>query len=716
MESRIEAVTVYRQGARVARACELDLDGPREVRIGGLPLCLDDASLTARVEALDEGAPAVATEVRVALDLGDAVARADDDSLEAAADEVERLRLACAQLEDDLRSLSLLSLAERPKRGRGEAPQASPTRARLALVELRAARAQALGAELTARRVELRRAERRHAELADRDRRSSSARQARSHELRKVAVVTLEVPEGAARRARVWLEYLVPGARWAPAYTLRFDEGLGKVALAMRALVAQKSGEDWSAVRVTLSTAAPQVFTDLPELTSKRIGRAQPPPPKRGFRAPPRGAEELYEDYARGLRREPPPPQPRSEAELMPALADGVYDDHDAPADVGGLEQRLQKERPAAHAPPPPGAAMPLPAQAMPTFAMPMTKSRGGGMLSGLFSGGGGYAPASVEPEMARNLVQAGLDEGGGAPLAPETIDLADYGRLRMPPPHAATRGKLTALSRQEIYLELFVGVRAVTTVEIGAELDTARQRAEAIDEGRLPARHRIAWSDAYDYAYAAETPLDVPSDGEFHNVPVVAAEASSRVLHVVAPREALEVFRVARIDNPLDAPLLAGPADIYVGASYLATSDVRFTAKRGRMRVGLGVDQGVKVARNARFREESAGLMGGTLILRHDIEVDLANHSGAEIELEVRERLPTLREGEDEIKVELGEVAPPWEPFEPEARQDGEAPLRGGHRWKVALADGASRKLSAAYAVRIASKHELVGGNRRES
>jgi hypothetical protein len=706
MESRIAAVTVYRQGARVSRVCELDGAGDREIRISGLPLCLDDGSLRARVEALEEGAPPpIASDVRVALELGVSdprLAPADDENLAAAADEVKRLGLACGQLEDDLRALAQLTLGPRPKRARGVEPAPSPTAARLALIELRSARSSALVAELGVKRAELRRAERRLAELADRDRRGSSARQLREHELRKVAVISLVAPEGAARRARVWIEYLVPGARWAPAYTLRFDEALEEVALTMRALVAQKSGEDWSAVAITLSTAAPQTFTDLPELASKRIGRAQSPPAKRGFRAPPRGVDELYDDYQRAARRAPaPPPAVIAAPEPKTDIAAGFDAPADEPTRAGGFQPQAMA----------PGLAMPV---APAGYGLPKSS----GLLSGLF-GGGGAAPASVSaPEQARLGPDSRrkADEDALAPAPPEALDLADYGALRMPPATAASRGTLAITSRQELYLELYLGVAAISTVDVSGALGAAQERAQAIDQARLPARHRLAWSDSYDYAYTAQTPLDVPSDGEFHNVAVVAAEAAARVVHVVVPREATEVFRVARIDNPLDAPLLAGPADIYVGSSYLATSDVRFTAKRGRMKVGLGVDQGVKVARNARFREESAGLMGGTLILRHELEVELANHSGGDIELEVRERLPVVREHEDEIKVEVGEVAPAWEPYEPEPRQDGEAPLRGGYRWRLTLADGASRKLAAAYAVRIAAKHELVGGNRREA
>ena len=66
-------------------------------------------------------------------------------------------------------------------------------------------------------------------------------------------------------------------------------------------MVGQATGEDWSGVALTLSTASPQQWTELPELKSRRIGRRQPPPAKTGWRPPPVGADELYADYDRDL-------------------------------------------------------------------------------------------------------------------------------------------------------------------------------------------------------------------------------------------------------------------------------------------------------------------------------------------------------------------------------------------------------------------------------
>jgi hypothetical protein len=176
-------------------------------------------------------------------------------------------------------------------------------------------------------------------------------------------------------------------------------------------------------------------------------------------------------------------------------------------------------------------------------------------------------------------------------------------------------------------------------------------------------------------------------------------------------------VFRLARLDNPHDAPLLPGPIDVYDGKDFVLATRVAFTPPRGALELGLGVDQRVKAARRTRFREETSGMLRGSLRLEHEIEIDVENLTGAPAEVEVRERVPVPAVGaDDDVAVEIDRVAPVWEAWDPEPESAGSATLRGGHRWQLALAPSEKRTLELRYSVKIASKHELVGGNRRES
>ena len=78
------------------------------------------------------------------------------------------------------------------------------------------------------------------------------------------AVIFLDVAEPGDRAVR--LSYLVSHASWAPAYNLRAGGEMKAVAVEYNAVIRQMSGEDWSNVTLTLSTASPTMVADAPIL------------------------------------------------------------------------------------------------------------------------------------------------------------------------------------------------------------------------------------------------------------------------------------------------------------------------------------------------------------------------------------------------------------------------------------------------------------------
>jgi hypothetical protein len=686
----IDTVTVYRRGARVRRSIPIE-PGATEVKLTRLPLALDDGSVRVQVEG--NGVRAVDVRVGVEVPPEDpSLAPPRDEELRAAARDLAVLRAEVERIGKASARLDSLTVRGRPRPKRGEAPGAIPVDARQKLARLRSAEAERLSNELASRRTELRRAERKHAELQDRARRASSARNAREHELRKTALVRLD--GRADGGAKLLFEYLVPGACWSPSYTVWLEDQ-GRARLAMRAVVAQRSGEDWKGAKLVLSTADPERWTELPELAKLRIGRAQPPRPKRAWRAPPEGAAALYADYDRVFG------EPRG-AEIPEAAptSEVLEGERETPVEA------IATARPA----PPPGM-MP---QAAPVPVMARARS------STLLETAAGViaAPAALLDAMIPKQA-ASYGRLGGGPAAPEpaevtaapTFDLdveaMAYGRLRMFGPDSARRGELAAIAATEVYAEgLTVSIDVAVAIRVAvqvAELDAA-----------LPAGH--VWPeapDAFDYAYAAEVAADVPSDGAFHVVPLVSWDVPAKLRHVAVPREASDVFRLVEIECP-DAALLDGPADVYEKKrgeyTYLLTGRVRPTAPGARLSLGLGVEQAIKIARNVTFTEESTGLLGGGLALVHDIAIDLKNNLARAAEIEVRERVPIKREDDDDVEVVVGAVDPAWKDW------DQEDTLSGGHAWTLSLGAGAEKTLKARYTVRISAKHQLVGGNRRES
>jgi hypothetical protein len=623
-----------------------------------------------------------------------------DAELELAKLELAQATLAAEQLQRSLDSLASLEPGTRGQPEEGHVPPSSPIAARLELLGFRRARAEALIVRQAEAAERLRLTRERLATLQERVRVASQARNVRTWEIRKAAVIRLEAPIGAqASRLRLRLHYFVPGARWAPAYTVRLDRTLTEGTLELRAMVGQSTGEDWTNVALTLSTATPQQWTELPELRAQKIGRAQPEPAKTGWRPPPIGAGELYADHDRDLAsirpaRPSPPARPVVHAP--------------EPQQADRLARQMEERPKGAPAPPPrPVAAAPMPEYMLMPASMPR-KSGGvvgaivGGAIGGIaaiFEGGGGGTGFAEppEPELEPELVAA--------------RELLEYGRLRMFASDDRRRGSLRRIDMRMLYQQI-----GAARLDIGLafeQLEAAIGSAHEFDRTGSPARHRFPTQEGgFDYAYVADAAIDLASDARFHALAIRADAIEAKPRYVAVPRETQDVFRIVALLNPLNAPLLAGPADVYVAGRFALTSDLETTSIGGRIQLGLGVEQAIKIARNVQYTEDSSGLIKRQQTLQHTLEIEVGNNLARAATVEIRERLSTVPDEQaSDIQVAVREVSPAWDDYEQDVPF-----LEGGKRWTIEVPAGERRKLRATWVISIPTQHELIGGNRRES
>lgn len=715
--SRIEQVTVFRLGAEVQRAAELTAPAsyPAELRVPGLPLQLRDDTVQLSVRPLDGAAQdscPLAVDLKLALapppeDPG--LPPASDAELRQAQHQVVVRNTTLQRLSTQLASLESLTSPERAEPAEGEPPAPSPTAGRLELLAFRRQLQDKLQDQVELAREQHRLASEALGRLeASREQREVQ-RQLDPHELRKEARVTLHAPAGtesAAARFTLVISYLVPAARWAPAYALQLQPDGGSATLRMRAQVCQKTGEDWEGVRLHLSTADALQWTDLPQLHPQRIGRAQASLPTSGWRPPPRGAQEMYGDYlsakaryeedlmvgaapARPTRRPaPPPPQPACEPEL-----DESPDEECMELDCAAVEQqprrRAKRGRPAS------------------------PKARGANVH---FQAMAGAAPVSASMPAAvleaQDSPTGAVSFGASASQPPDTgRELLDYDALRMAAASEPERGKLRPATDHQRYLELLPETQRRRVPTPGAMTRHVRSLVSELEGRALPTGHRPpARLDAFDHCWHGEGVVDIPGDAWFHAVPVLTCPARASIHHVTVPRESQEVFRILSMANPLPGPLLAGPVDVRMGDDYLLTAALDSVPSGGDIELGLGVEESIRVARNTRYAEQQRGMVSRHLELEHQLQIELRNLLPGTAQVEVRERIPIHREDDEEISISVREVRPAWEPWE-----QPKAPIRGAYRWKLDLQPGQVRQLRATYSVSIAAKHELVGGNRRE-
>ncbi|MBL4684592.1 MAG: DUF4139 domain-containing protein, partial [Nannocystaceae bacterium] len=454
---------------------------------------------------------------------------------------------------------------------------------------------------------------------------------------------------------------------------------------------------------------------------------------------PPIGAEALYTDYDEMLRK----PMTRDAGVPRSARAgsDDELDDHLAAeeemvADKGAapLPSQVSLSPPAPA--PAPGSAMPqAPAPAgMPTRAMAKRRSLAVSTLVGGVLEGGAAAVAAAFARSSGDGLGDGLDNGsddevddlsggqhdagygGAAPQAePRGVvagrDLLEYGALQLQRPDHAQRGRLRRVETHVLYQRWTA--EQITIDVIASGVFVAEASARALENtAPPPGHHWINDGAEFDYAYIAQSPVDIASDGKLVSLSLASHPAKATPRYISVPQETQDVFRIVAIHNPLDAPLLPGPVDVYVAGKFTLTSDMETTPPRGRFELGLGVEQAIKIARNVDFQEDTSGLIKRSQELVHTIRIDITNNTLATALIEVRERIPVTTEGPPDLEVEERDISPPWDEYEPTEP----VPLEGGRVWKVEVAAGGKQVLRATWLARVPSQHELIGGNRRGS
>ncbi|WP_044180929.1 DUF4139 domain-containing protein [Hyalangium minutum] len=761
--SVLDAVSVHADGALCTRVAMVPAENgrlPLQVRINGLPLGLTTGSLRASI--LQGPAGLAVRDIRPGFDAQlppEPDVPAEQRALEEALEALAKLSLELQRVDQEIAGIKLLPSFPKPKTG-DEPREASPT----AILTLAHFVDEELAA-LHARKLDLERRQRdAEAELELRRRRlhegSTSVRGQRAV-LYRAALITLSETGEAQGEVRLALEYAVHGARWVPGYELRMPRTLDGGTLRMRASVLQRTGEDWQNVKLSLSTAELHRRADVPELKALRIGRRQPPPARSGWREPPPGLDELFAGY--DAAGGPPRPSPSTPASFLPQ---GESRQRTVAREIPASNARDRAEATAYKPMPKPE---PIPAdesedldmlmdadEPMPAQAAPM-KKKSGGALSGLFSASApppppppapaaaapmrGGAPGGGGPARARRS-QAPLEEmakdaaygapmmemeggamdgfGGAAPGEPEPpsglelgANLLDYDSLELPPANQqGVRGRLQpqpVWSSQEMIALTHMHMRVdVISLLIARQENMATVHRVSPPTWAVPPRQS---TPHFDYRYDVETRIDVPSDGVWHSVPVFAAPVGLTAEYLCVPSMEPQVFRTVKVENRTPHALLAGPVDVTLGDEFLMTSPLPTLAPGATQRLGLGVEESIKVSRNTRYDEASGGVFGGANVLTHRVSVEVANRLGRPATVEIRERVPVIPKDEKDIKVEETEIKPPWRSPEP---LPGDAPVDGERAWRVTLQSGEKQSLDATWVVKIPSSKMLQGGNRR--
>lgn len=710
LPAKIDKVKLYAAGATITRIAEFpeisNEEVPEEVEIAGLPLALDDSSVRVRIESDGNRETIIPTDIRIGL----TVATPQKISSPPAEEEIRQAKIEVQKLVDlitlinnEITLLYKLNVPNRPNGEEGKPPPPSPIAARLAIANFQDEQIRTKLQEKQETEEKSRKAKEHLEDLQQKQQQASSAKEVKPHELRKIAIIRLSYEgDRSIVGQRLLIEYFVPGARWTPSYVCRLDSASNTAAIAIRALICQGTGEDWCGVSLELSTAQPMAWCELPELPSLRLGREQPLVKKSGWRIPPVGVELLFEDYDR-QKNQALSTLPKQDSRLnLQGVTTPIFPN----VNLSFLNEEkanlsCKEELEAMLKDPFSAAKSAFPDQIVAKRARRSVSDD----FADDFRGGTTYKYKLLSKKIATSIKD--IDMFWSSSLTYSLMELPEAENLDK-------RGKLSLFQQSEIYRKTLKRQKINVTIDLLRIVENAVSHSQQSLSVNLPPGginvREVAGS--FDYAYNADGRVDVPSDMQFHSVALTSQSTKVDMRYIVVPREDTNVFRIAQLYNPLQAPLLSGAVDVYVNGEYILSTNIPTVPPKGQMELGLGVEQAIKVARNVTYQEvRSSQSLVSLNEMRHTISINIANRLSKEAQIEVRERIPLPQDGA-KVDVEIGNVSPNWEKYEQNERL---APIQGGYRWQIKVPGGQETKLSAEYKIKTFVDSEVIGGNRRE-
>jgi uncharacterized protein (TIGR02231 family) len=177
---------------------------------------------------------------------------------------------------------------------------------------------------------------------------------------------------------------------------------------------------------------------------------------------------------------------------------------------------------------------------------------------------------------------------------------------------------------------------------------------------------------------------------------------------HVSVPSRSQQVFRQIRLKNPLSAPLLSGPVEVYHNKKFLLESSFEDIPSHGSFQFDLGVEANIRVSRNMTSKESIEGMFVKEKNIHNNIHFSIRNLLSTPIKIELMEVLPSVLENESLIQIKEIQPRPTCNLQLPKTEPEG---ARG---WSVDIAPQETKEISCSYTINIPTTKELVGGNRR--
>jgi len=217
---------------------------------------------------------------------------------------------------------------------------------------------------------------------------------------------------------------------------------------------------------------------------------------------------------------------------------------------------------------------------------------------------------------------------------------------------------------------------------EVEAELAGA-----VIEAGATSASFKIA------------TSTTIPSDGTAQKVPIMSTRLAANPEYLTVPKRQATAFLTSKVVNSSEFPLLAGPMNVFLDGTFVATSQLRTVMAGEKFDLALGADEGIAVKhkRVQKFTEDT-GLTNSGKRITYEYLLTVQNNKKTAERVIVVDQLPLSRNE----KVVVKQLAPDAREVKPTDE--------GTLKWTLDLKPGEKREITVKFTIEHPNDVSVTG------
>lgn len=141
-----------------------------------------------------------------------------------------------------------------------------------------------------------------------------------------------------------------------------------------------------------------------------------------------------------------------------------------------------------------------------------------------------------------------------------------------------------------------------------------------------------------------------IPSDGKAHRVSILEEEVDAQFRHYAVPKMERESYLMAQLTGWERLSLLPGTANIYFMNTIIGSTPIDPLTASDTLEIGLGLDQGVTVARKKIADREVNRMLSSNTEREIIMEITVRNRKGEPVNLQLSDQIPVS--GDENISI----------------------------------------------------------------